>query len=387
MIIYTRSPYFITVNESGQVGSKIELRIWNGTGAAPTPATYTFSKSIASATQIENVYNISPFVKEYIDNIAPIYSSDELDSTTMWANVEVKRYKETSVGSYVLLDTTTYLGTNGYTSFTDGYNYTNPSNVFMLLSDNTKEIKYDISKDIPYVNILVNRGEFDTLTATYTDLAGLNPTVVTYTSTKGAIKIPLSILDSDYANGNYCKIDAEDNTLVSNFKARVLADSGTFEAGTCMVSTIDSIADTELQYIYKVVPVCELKYSPVVCSFINRYGGWEFLTFFKARKDDINVKGSNYNLLPDTLGYNYQRGQSKSFNLNGKQTVKLNTGFVPENYSSSIQDLLLSETILLNGLPVELKTQNANLKTSLNDKNINYELDFEYSYNLINNVI
>jgi len=387
MIIYTRSPYFITVNESGQVGSKIELRIWNGTGAAPTPATYTFSKPIASATQIENVYNISHFVKEYIDNIAPIYSSAELDSTTMWANVEVKRYKETSVGSYTLLDTTTYLGTNGYTSFTDGYNYTNPSNVFMLLSDNTKEIKYDISKDIPYVNILVNRGEFDTLTATYTDLAGLNPTVVTYTSTKGAIKIPLSILDSDYANGNYCKIDAEDNTLVSNFKARVLADSGTFEAGTCMVSTIDSIADTELQYIYKVVPVCELKYSPVVCSFINRYGGWEFLTFFKARKDDINVKGSNYNLLPDTLNYNYQRGQSKSFNLNGKQTVKLNTGFVPENYSSSIQDLLLSETILLNGLPVELKTQSANLKTSLNDKNINYELDFEYSYNLINNVI
>lgn len=387
MIIYTRSPYFITVNESGQVGSKIELRIWNGATPAPTPATYTFSKSIASATQIENVYNISPFVKEYIDNIAPIYSSAELDSTTMWANVQVKRYKETSVGSYILLDTTTYLGTNGYTSFTDGYNYTNPSNVFMLLSDNTKEIKYDISKDIPYVNILVNRGEFDTLTATYTDLAGLNPTVVTYTSTKGAIKIPLSILDSDYADGNYCKIDAEDNTLVSNFKARVLADSGTFEAGTCMVSTIDSIADTELQYIYKVVPVCEPKYSPVVCSFINRYGGWEFLTFFKARKDDINVKGSNYNLLPDTLNYNYQRGQSKSFNLNGKQTVKLNTGFVPENYSSSIQDLLLSETILLNGLPVELKTQSANLKTSLNDKNINYELDFEYSYNLINNVI
>ena len=387
MIIYTRSPYFITVNESGQVGSKIELRIWNGTGAAPTPATYTFSKSIASATQIENVYNISPFVKEYIDNIAPIYSSAELDSTTMWANVQVKRYKETSVGSYILLDTTTYLGTNGYTSFTDGYNYTNPSNVFMLLSDNTKEIKYDISKDIPYVNILVNRGEFDTLTVTYTDLAGLNPTVVTYTSTKGAIKIPLSILDSDYANGNYCKIDAEDNTLVSNFKARVLADGGTFEAATCMVSTINSIADTELQYIYKVVPVCEPKYSPVVCSFINRYGGWEFLTFFKARKDDINVKGSNYNLLPDTLNYNYQRGQSKSFNLNGKQTVKLNTGFVPENYSSSIQDLLLSETVLLDGLPVELKTQSANLKTSLNDKNINYELDFEYSYNLINNVI
>ena len=70
MIIYTRSPYFITVDETGQLGSRIELRIWNGTGSAPTNATYTFSKPIASATQIENIYNISPFVKEYIDNEA-----------------------------------------------------------------------------------------------------------------------------------------------------------------------------------------------------------------------------------------------------------------------------------------------------------------------------
>lgn len=89
----------------------------NGIGSAPTDATYTFSKPIASTTQIENIYNISPFVKEYIDNVAPIYSVDETDSTDMWANVQVKRYKETSVGTYSLVDTTNYLGTNGYTSF------------------------------------------------------------------------------------------------------------------------------------------------------------------------------------------------------------------------------------------------------------------------------
>jgi hypothetical protein len=381
MIIYTRSPYFITVNESGQVGSKIELRIWNGTGAAPTPATYTFSKSIASSTQIENVYNISPFVKEYIDNVAPVYSTAELDSTSIWANVQVKRYKETSVGSYTLLDTTTYLGTNGYTQYLDGYNHTNASNTFMLLSDNAKEIRYDITKSIPYVNILVNRSAFDTLTATYTDLAGLNPTVVTYTSTKGVIKIPLSILNSNYANGNYLKI------YNFNFKTRVLADGGTFEAETCLVSAIDHILDTESQYIYKVIPVCEPKYSPVICSYVNRFGGWQFLTFFKAQTNNINVQGSNYNLLQDSINYNVSKGQSKSFNINGKQSVKLSSGFVPENYSDLIQDLLLSETVLLDGKPVEVKTQASTLKTSLQDKNINYEIEFDYAFNLINNVI
>jgi hypothetical protein len=352
MIIYSRSPYFITVNESEQVGSKIELRLWNGTGASPTPATYTFSKPIASSTQIENVYNISPFVKEYIDNVAPNYSIGETDSTTMWVNVQVKRFKETAVGVYSLLDTTTYLGTNGYTSFSDGYNYTNASDTFMLLSDNTKEIKYDITKSIPYVNVLINPESGDVVTATYKDLRGRNELVVGYTETKGMLKIPLSTTSVKYNRGN---------TL--------------------------TIAYNETTFQYKVTPICEPKYEPVICSYINRFGGWQFLTFFKAQTNNINVKGSNYNLLQNSINYNTSKGQSKSFNINGKQSVKLSSGFVPENYSDLIQDLLLSETVLLDGKPVEVKTQSTTLKTSLQDRNINYEIEFDYAFNLINNVI
>ena len=352
MIIYSRSPYFITVNESAQVGSRIELRLWNGTGYAPTDATYTFSKAIARSTQIENIYNISPFVQEYIDNIAPNYASGETDSTTMWVNVEVKRYKETSVGTYSLLDTTTYLGTNGYTQFLDGYNYTNASNTFMLLSDNTKEIRYDITKSIPYVNVLISPVEGDVITATYKDLRGRNEVVVGYTETKGMLKIPLSTTNVKYNKGN---------TLTISYN------------------------DTD--YVYNVMPICEPKYTPVICSFINRFGGWQFLTFFKAQTNNINVKGSNFNLLQDSIDYNTSKGQSKSFNINGKQSVKLSSGFVPENYSDLIQDLLLSETVLLDGKPVEVKTQATTLKTSLMDKNINYEIEFDYAFNLINNVI
>ena len=351
MIIYTRSPYFITVDETGQLGSRIELRIWNGTGSAPTNATYTFSKPIASATQIENIYNISPFVKEYIDNVAPIYAAGETDSDLMWANVQVKRWKETEEG-YSLLDTTTYLGTNGYTAFTDGYNYTNASNTFMLLSDNSKEIKYDITKSIPYVNVLISPEAGDVITATYKDLRGRNELVVGYTETKGMLKIPLTTTSVKYNKGN---------TLTISYN------------------------DTD--FVYNVKPICEPKYSPVICSYINRFGGWQFLTFFKTRIDNINTKGTSYNQLQESINYSVSKGQSKSFNINGKQSIKLSSGFVPENYSDLIQDLLLSETVLLDGLPVEVKTQGTTLKTSLQDKNINYEIDFEYAFNLINNVV
>jgi hypothetical protein len=92
-------------------------------------------------------------------------------------------------------------------------------------------------------------------------------------------------------------------------------------------------------------------------------------------------------MMPSQLDYSIYQAQTKSFNINGQQSVKLNTGWVDENYSDLITDLLLSETILLDGKPVELKTTSTELKTSLKDKMINYEIEFDYAFNFINDVV
>jgi hypothetical protein len=47
----------------------------------------------------------------------------------------------------------------------------------------------------------------------------------------------------------------------------------------------------------------------------------------------------------------------------------------------------LSETVLLDNKPVNVKTKSTALKTRLKDKNINYTIEFDYSYNLINDVV
>jgi hypothetical protein len=69
----------------------------------------------------------------------------------------------------------------------------------------------------------------------------------------------------------------------------------------------------------------------------------------------------------------------------------LNTGWVDEYYSDSITELLLSEKVLLvisgRHTPVTVKTQSSDLKTILKDKNINYEIEFEYAFNLINDAV
>jgi hypothetical protein len=49
-------------------------------------------------------------------------------------------------------------------------------------------------------------------------------------------------------------------------------------------------------------------------------------------------------------------------------------------------ELMTSETILLDNEPATLKDKSLQKKTRLKDKMINYEMNFEYSFNLINDV-
>jgi hypothetical protein len=349
-ILNIRSPYFITVNEASQVGSKVELFIWNDGTTEPATATYTFSKRIAQ----RNDYNISNFVKEYIDNSISYVASPTNNDVNNWTKLKVKRYKETSVGAYSLLDTVYYMAVNGYTLFLDGYNQDSENAVLQNPNITTY---YDRSNtDFPYAEGLFDTTLGDTITARYTSgITTVDIGIILVATPAGQynLKIPLTTTNSNFDNGN---------SLTVFYNASPIA-------------------------IFKCEPIEEGKYSPVVCQFINRYGGASFLTFFKAKTDTIDVKGSTYKFLSETVDYDVTKGQSKSFNINGSQTVKLNTGWVDENYSDLITDLFLSETVLLDGKPVEVKTQNSVLKTYLKDKNINYEIEFKYAFNLINDVV
>jgi len=93
-IIKVRSPFIVTVAEAGQDGSKMELFIWNKGTTEPATPTYTLSKSIPSASQIDNIYNISNYIREYISNVKPItVTLPTIDDNSNWVYCKVKRYK------------------------------------------------------------------------------------------------------------------------------------------------------------------------------------------------------------------------------------------------------------------------------------------------------
>jgi hypothetical protein len=143
--------------------------------------------------------------------------------------------------------------------------------------------------------------------------------------------------------------------------------------------------------VYKIFTedVCESKYPVKRFWFTNHYGGWNHYVFYKASEDAIEVKGSEYNLMQKDVAYDYRRGQKKPFNINGNGTLKVNTGWVEEDNYELLQDMLLSDTIVLaeNETPMTIKSTSLDKKTYIKDKNINYTIEFDYANNLINNII
>lgn len=339
--IFVRSPYTIAIDEVGQIGSRVELFIWNANNGEPTEPTYTMSKRIVSATQTENVYNISNKCIEYINEKNPIYTSVvALESFKNWAYAKVKRYKETSTNVYVLIDEETFICFDGYTSFLGGANQFENSNIVPLFNPDIKI--YNKEGQTNYLNVWLDAAEPGYIYK----FEKTNLTI----SSDGLYKLPYN-LDDDY---------------------------------TLAYGPIGSLTSI---FSFSVESICEPKYQPIICSFINRFGGWSFLTFFKAHQKSIEVKSSTFNLMPESWNYDTYIGSNKQFNFNGTQKITCNTGWVDENYFELIQDLLVSSVVLLDDIPVICKSTSSELKTQLKDRNINYTINFEYNFNLINDVI
>ena len=359
MSIFARSPYIVTIAESGQEGSKLELFIWNGTGSAPASPQYTLTKLIPASNNVNTYYNISPYIREYLsfDTRQTIYNTISNTPTSQWCNVRVKRYK-LDAGVYTLLNTTDYQAFDGFGYYEDGYN---PSLTYDILHDEgTFYYAYDPSKDpatetdyrANYVSI--RTASSPAVRARWTNLE--TAAVQTQALSSATVQDVKKVFQSYYADGNKFEF---------------------YYSGTGAVL-----------YTAYFKPYLNCRYTPIVCDFVNKYGVWQRFWFFGTSNDTIAIEKTDYNLMQGTFpNYDTLIGQKKSFNVNGKKTIKVNTDWVNEDFKEIIKQLMLSERILLDSKPVKLNTQSVELFKHINMKMINYQLEFEFAYNVINNVI
>lgn len=361
-IFSVRTPYIININETGQTDGRIYIKLWKPNESEPSTQTYVLSKASPTTTQTEVTFNISPFVKDWIENkIEDVTAVDKTDYN--YVNVKITRLYSTNSVDFTTLDTIEGIGVNGYNNFTlgvnqfkDGTEVQNLTNFNFGLFEAKTPIYYDRSRLTDYyIQLYVPSGS--SYVAQYQTLSFASPTVAPI-SQSGILNIPITTNESKFNDGNLLTI-----SWVDPFNNYV--DLGN----------------------YKFIPVCEPILTPVICTFINRNGAVSQLTFFKMRTDTIDATSDKYNLMPSNWDYDVTQGIYRQHNFNAKQSIKLNTGFVTEAYNSVMQDLILSESVWLDGIPATVKTQSLEVKTQIRNKNINYELDFEYGFDVINSIV
>lgn len=159
------------------------------------------------------------------------------------------------------------------------------------------------------------------------------------------------------------------------------------------VNVADATTDKYIEVVYNGVTKTyyiedEYIHEPIDIFFINKEGGQQSLTFFKERTDDMSVTSEEYE--SDTGQPSLGNHQYKRYNIQGRSSFKVNSGFIEESNNEAFKQLLLSEKVWVLEkdimTPVNLKSKSLEYKTQRKDKLINYELQFEYAYNEINNI-
>lgn len=366
--IFVRSPYIIEIDEPAQIEGRVDIYIWNNGDTPPSVPTYTLSKKIPNSSNLLLTFNISHYVREAISfntssNVNVNLLWGEIFDTE-WAFVKViTKVKYNGDTSFTTLTTKTWIALDGYGYYEQGYN---PDLGNVLLQEGVYEYWYD-PNNLPIgfqqninrygdVKIVLPQVDYQ---LRYTDLVTGATFTTTYTAGLGTRYIvqPFLVYPLYAENGN-------------------------------LIEYLDDLGAVIWSATIK--PITECKYQVHSIDFVNNFGAWQRSFAFKVSRKSINVTTEQHDLFNrDLIYYNYEAPENKLFNVNGKKQIKVNTGWIyNESYNDIVlQPMMLSERISIDDLPVIMQTRSTELYENINQHLINYELTFEYSYDVINNVV
>lgn len=373
-IINARSPYYIKIEPTNPSNTleyaKMELYIYTGEfQTTPTELRYTLTKTPIGINNFV-VFEIGELIKDFIE----LEFDDDYNSYAVWVR-PVFEYKTTQAG--VINPTPIdYVGLDGYGYFEEGVN---PS----------------LSQDL----LMSNR--------TLYVLNGNDLHVPIYAQTNTSVDFYCG--DELVNTDNLTTPTNTDNMIIyaqleniEDYQSRVETAGGTFVGSSCLTSFMEELESCVTKVVIntpttsKTVNVYyldECRYVPYKVTFVNKFGAFQDIWFFKKSVENTRVKGEEYKasiFSQADLSYKTYQHQQQSFLVNGKDTITMNTGFVNDDYNEVVKQLMLSEQIsyLDNGqtIPVNIKTKNVKYKTSRNDKLANYTIEFERSFDIINNI-
>ena len=167
-----------------------------------------------------------------------------------------------------------------------------------------------------------------------------------------------------------------------------------YSTGRITVSTTDTIKQIGSPLVtFTINRVCDTKFGSTKVTFVNKFGALQEMYFFHKSTEDITTTSESYkrNIFDySTTSYSSTDHQMQKFNTNATKKTTLNTPFVTEQFNEAIEELMLSEYVWLTQgsvtHPVTPSTKSLRFKTSVNDKLVQYTIEFDHTSSVINNV-
>lgn len=367
----------VTSGGGGAVGAlyRLNLYIYSGllTNDKPAEPNYVISSSPFVGTTYA-VFEVSELIRDFI--YTEYYSDQTVDAVWVEADIDILDAEN----EIITTQSSTYLAIDGYGYFPEGINprqsidNINISFTPHVLQDNKTVYYYDC-QDIIIPVFSEKRDNITSDIEVYWDTA-------------------------DYfweaANFNW---DADINIIDSNNSFNkiqyVVIDQDTVTDGTILTftATQGNTGGSEIDLI-KLKKICEPKYNPISVIFYNKYGALQNLYFSKKSSTTLTTTDSDYDRntldFSGAMSYDIYKHTKRRFNVKGNETITVNSDYIEEEFNDVIKQMLLSEQIWIDDCgtisPVKIKTSTFQVKTIVNDKLIQYTIEFEYAYDKINNV-
>jgi len=386
-LILARSPYFI---ERGTYDEDSILTLSIGRGRAaviginPLDFVYTATKTYTLNYRQRTRIDISPLIRDYIS-----YSG--IDEYVVY----VKATKSGTISGSPSSTTSYFYATDGYGYYEDGYNpslSTELSSRSYYAGSNTTIYRLDDDAiNIPFLSEVPTFATIPNSVNYYIYESGslINSGTITFNVDSGSENAyktfstginPQKRIEADGGTfiNSKCYEKFLRNTKLDSYDTIVLVGGGVYSSEITTL-TVKSIS--------------ECKHTPYEIRFKNRYGVEESLWFFKRSDQSIKREKESYraNTIDAYANDDLYLHTYKDYNINARESLVLNTGFLEESFSENFRQLMLSESVYVMignvKLPINIKNDELTYKKSVNEKLINYNIEIEFSYDKLNNIV
>ncbi len=375
-IINVRSPKYVSIDDSALSYAVLKLFIWTG-ASSPVPSTETYN--IRKSGTFIVFFEIAELIRDYLDTTF----DGNYSGQAVWVSTSLFAYD--SNNNEVSDDGESFAAFDGYNYFEENRGISVPNTIMItnrklfVLEDNTFRVPI-YTETSPTVTFLKDNEIVGTTTLPSSNESGEQ---ISYVSIYG------------------------DTTNWDSFKERVLENGGTdYESNKCLeayfndysIGAVDKIivSDSDGVQTINVSILEECKYEPKKVTFVNKFGALQDMYFFKKSVESMNVTKESYksNILDSNMAYYSSNHVYRDFNVVGKESITLSSGFLGEEYNEVFKQMMLSEKVWITNitddgeqvLPINVKTGDITYKTSLNDKLVQYTIEFDNSFNAINDI-